>query len=154
MNPLAIPKPKPETHRGNYRHGLAKSRIWIIYVGIRQRCAAKTGKNVKWYGAINCQWNTFEDFYADMGKSYNEHVIRYGEKNTTIERFDNNKDYCRDNCRWATKAEQVRNSSQTRLFTYNDKTQCMKDWANEFGIRYGTFKARLDRGWSFERASQ
>lgn len=138
---------------GNLRHGMAKSRIWGIYISMRQRTGKHGGKNKKWYANISCEWKTFEDFYKDMGESYEKHVLEYGEKQTSIDRIDSKGNYCKDNCRWATKGEQVRNSSQTRWFTYNGKTQCMKDWAREYGIKYGTLKARIDiSGWPIGKA--
>jgi hypothetical protein len=126
--------------------------LWGIYIGIRQRCSDKAGKNAKWYSGISCEWASFEDFYRDMGKSYNEHVLQYGEKDTTIERINSDKNYCLQNCRWATNAEQGRNTSQNRWLTYQGRTQCLTDWAKEVGLKKLTLHMRLYYGWTIEKA--
>jgi hypothetical protein len=137
---------------GNTQHGMAGTRIWGIYISMRQRTGKHPGKNAKWYADIKCQWHSFEDFYNDMGESYLEHVARYGEKNTTIERKDFSKDYCKGNCRWATIKEQNRNSSSNRFIALKGKTQCLAAWLEELNLNKGTVYDREKRGWSIERA--
>lgn len=45
-----------------------------------------------------------------MYESYLEHTNINGENNTTIERIDVNKDYCFNNCKWATWDEHAKNN--------------------------------------------
>lgn len=49
---------------------------------------------------IQQSWFTFENFLADMGER---------PEGKSLDRIDNNKGYSKDNCRWATPAEQVQN---------------------------------------------
>jgi hypothetical protein len=51
------------------------------------------------------RWKTFTNFLEDMG-------VR--PKNKTIDRIDSSKGYYKENCRWATKAEQSRNTRKTK----------------------------------------
>lgn len=78
---------------------------------MNDRCKYKSNASYKNYGWrwIVCEWKTFEEFKDDMYESYLEHVKKFWEKQTTIDRIDANWNYCKDNCRWATYSEQNRN---------------------------------------------
>lgn len=108
---------------------------------IRARCYAPCNADVGNYqkaGIKVCErWNSFANFYADMGDRPEGH---------TIDRIDCSKDYSPDNCRWATWSTQAKNRvSFNKVFTYKGKTQCLKDWAKEYGIYYQTLVARIKR---------
>ena len=96
-------------------------------------------------GITVCEaWLKFENFLADMG----ERPI-----GMTIDRFpDNNGDYKQSNCRWATKAEQVRNARSNVNITWDGKTMCRDDWAREWGLDPQTLRYRLNHGWSIKEA--
>jgi hypothetical protein len=53
-------------------------------------------------------------FERDTWKSYQKHVRKHGEFNTTIDRININGDYKPSNCRWATKLVQNRNKRKFR----------------------------------------
>ncbi|MCM1142418.1 MAG: hypothetical protein NC453_27935, partial [Muribaculum sp.] len=72
--------------------------------------------------------NSFENFLADMGKK--------PTPQHSIDRIDYNGDYCPENCRWATRAEQNNNKRNCIMVTYNGKTQTFKQWCNEHEIPY------------------
>lgn len=88
---------------------------------------------------------SFANFLADMGQ-------RPTEKHT-IEREDNDGDYSPDNCRWATRAEQVVNQRSNRILTFKGRSMPVSEWAKVTGINYGTLLTRITRlGWSVKRA--
>jgi len=84
------------------------------------------------------------NFLADMGRKPGPEY--------TIERKDNNGDYCPENCKWATKKEQNRNRRSNIYVTIDGVTKLKTDWLDEAGISSATLRWRLNAGWSIERA--
>lgn len=132
----------------NRSHGMSKTAEYETWSGIIKRCD-KTGRTDSHLysdkGITVCdRWRSFENFIADMGpKPSSSH---------SIERNDSNKNYCPENCRWATATEQARNTSRNHYLEFGGQTKCIAEWAEITGIRRSTIWVRLQRGWSVERA--
>jgi len=135
------------------KHGDTKTKFYRLYMNIKNRCNNSKDKRYKDYGGrgIKCLWETYEDFKNDMYESYLEHIDKYG-KDTSIDRIDVNGDYCKENCRWATRKEQCNNKRNNKLLTYNGETHNLKQWSEKLGINYNTLKSRLFLyRWSIEK---
>jgi hypothetical protein len=131
----------------NKTHGFSKTRLEGIYSKLKGRCDNINDQAYKHYGGrgIKCAWHSFEKFKDDMYESYKLHIKKFGEKDTTIDRIDNNGNYCKENCRWATFKIQQRNRRNNRLITFNDKTKCIAEWAVILNMRYGLLYQRIYR---------
>ena len=132
----------------NLSHGMTRTPIYAIYRGMMQRCYDKNSTAYDRYGArgINvCEkWQTFEGFYEDMGDK---------PEGMSLERKDNDGDYCPENVVWATAKQQANNTRGNRVLEYRGQKQTMTQWAEEFGLKPQTVWARLvTRGWSVEKA--
>ena len=94
-----------------YKHGLRQTRFYRIWTIMKRRCNNPNDSEYFRYGdrGIKVLWKDFLKFRDDMHKSYLNHVQTFGEKNTTIDRIDNYKGYFLENCRWATKSQQMKN---------------------------------------------
>ena len=143
LHQSVVRKPKPVVVK-KARHGLSRSRAYNIWVHMRGRCENPNHHAFAYYGGRGitlCErWSVFENFYADMGEPPPRH---------TIERMDNDKGYEPGNCRWATRAEQSRNTSRNRRLTHAGVTLTVSQWAARVGINEQTIASRLDdSGWS------
>ena len=129
-------------------HGKSRDPIYARWHGMVQRCTDSNHSRWKVYGQRGirvCErWMTFENFYEDMGDP--------PFPRASLEREDNDGNYEPGNVRWATTAEQARNSSRTVKVTMKGRTQCLKDWAEELGIAYSVVKRRYELGWLPEDA--
>lgn len=95
-----------------------QTRPYNIYNSILWRCNRKDNISYYRYWArwIRCLWNNFDEFWGDMWESYEDHVRKFWEADTTIERVNNDGNYCKENCRWATRKEQAKNKSNNKNF--------------------------------------
>lgn len=134
-------------------HGMSKTRFYNIWVGMKRRCLNKNDSAYLNYGGrgikICDEWLKFENFKNDMYESYIKHAEIHTEKNTTIERVENNKGYSVLNCKWATYIEQNRNTRQVKLYKYKGKELNLMEISKLEGINYRTLRDRvLLHGWA------
>lgn len=134
------------------KHGMYRTHFHNVYNNILSRCHQPLNKSYLKYGGrgIKCEWSSFEEFRDDMYESFSAHVEKHGDWETTIDRIDNNGNYCKENCRWATRMEQASNKTNTRYITFNGETLSMADWWRKTGIDIKVISSRTLRGWSPE----
>lgn len=98
-----------KAHKGKGKHNMAQTAFYNVWIGIKQRCGNTRLKAYPRYGGrgIKCEWKSFEEFMADMYPSYLKHKAK--NTSTTIERIDNDGNYCKRNCKWITQSEQTKN---------------------------------------------
>jgi len=109
---------------------------------MKQRCNYRKSISYKNYGKrgikICNDWLGYHNFKEDMYRSYCGHVEEYGERQTTLDRINNNGDYCKQNCRWATFQEQQNNTSRNKFIKHNGKTLTAMQWSRELSISVNT----------------
>lgn len=129
-------------------HGMARTRQYRIWNGMKNRCLNPNSEGYKDYGAKGitvCErWHKFMNFWEDMKEGYSD--------NLSIDRKDNEKGYCKENCRWIDMVGQANNRTNNRPITLNGVTMNLHQWARKTGIKPNTIDERLKRGWTLEKA--
>ena len=131
----------------NAANRMSSSSEYRVWHDMKRRCYDTKRRDYKYYGGrsiIVCErWrSSFVNFFSDMGpKPF---------PGATIERIDNDGNYEKSNCKWATQEEQKKNTRNVRKLTYNGETMSIGDWARKLGINRCTLRLRLDKGWPLE----
>ena len=129
------------------KHNKCHTKIYNTWSSMKDRCLNKNNERFKDYGGrdikICKKWLNFKNFYKDMG----DRPI-----GKTIERINNNGNYCKQNCQWATNEEQLNNTRRNILLTFNGKIKTLSQWARYNNIAIGTLASRIRRKWDIGRA--
>lgn len=139
-----------KTHRPahNRTHGMRKSITYNSWCAMKSRCFNENDKFYHLYGgrgiSICDRWLSFDLFLEDMG-------VR-PSKDHTLDRIENQDDYCKENCQWALPIEQANNTSRNVWIEWNGVKRTLAQWSRELGFNYGKVQYRLSRGWPFHVA--
>ena len=134
--------------RNSMTHGMYDTPTYRSWRSMVQRCTLTTCNSYPNYGARGvtvCErWLKFEHFLADMGER---------PEGTTLDRYPKaTGNYEPGNCRWATIEQQNRNKGNVVQLTFRGETKSRAEWSREVGIGETTIAARMQLGWSVERA--
>lgn len=148
VNSCGCEKDKKTSERFK-KHGFSKHPMFNRYLGMISRCYDKEASEYHNYGArgikVCDRWRlSVSDFINDIGAQPTE--------SHTMDRIDNDGDYCPSNIRWATKKEQSINRRVTRMFTFNGIQMCAADWARSLGMTKVAVLNRIRSGWPLELA--
>lgn len=132
-------------NKTNKKHGMRHSRLYGIWMDMKQRCS--------WDKAIN--WHLYGGRGIKVCEDWNNSFIHFMEwsmkngykEDLTLDRIDTNGDYCPENCRWATLDEQNNNKRTCIYVTIGEETKTVTEWCRETGVNRMTAYNRIRRGW-------
>jgi hypothetical protein len=135
------------TKHGKTKRG-HKNRLHNIWKLMRQRCSNPNASKYEIYGGkgikVCDEWQVYINFH-------NWAIANGYKDNLTLDRIENDGDYCPENCRWATYKEQNLNTSSNNKITFRGITKTITQWGRELEVNYMTLYGRLSRGWSVEK---
>lgn len=107
---------------------------------MKSRCFNPNRKNYPRYGGrgitVCDEWLKFEPFYEwAMSNGYTDEL--------SIDRIDNDGNYCPENCRWVGAKTQANNKTNSDIIELNGDRHTIAEWAEITGIGYATIYARI-----------
>lgn len=120
------------------------NRIYRIWLSMRQRCNNSSHKYYRLYGGrgikVCDEWQNDYDAFAEW-------AIQNGYSDTmSIDRIDNDKGYCPDNCRWIYYKDQPKNRRTNHRVVVNGKEMNVSDVSRIYNIPISTVCYRDKRG--------
>jgi hypothetical protein len=130
-----------QVKKSNTTHGFTKTRSYVSWRSMWQRCTDPSHKNYKSYKTKTPvdRWKSFEMFLLDMGER---------PKGMSLERIDNSKNYSPENCKWATNRDQQLNREATIALVIDGVKMSMREACRTLGVGYSMAKGRVYKGWN------
>lgn len=137
-------------------HGAKGTKEYKAWRSMRQRCLLPNAPSWENYGgrgiSVCDRWITGEDgknpfvcFLEDVGLA--------PSSSHSLDRIDNEGNYCPENCRWADQKTQGRNRRTNLVIHAFGKKYTLVEASETFGIQPDTIACRIKRlGWPAERA--
>lgn len=127
------------------KHGNSRSKLYNIWVAMKQRCTNPNDRNYERYGgrgiSVCKEWlddfQAFYDWAMDNG---------YVEGKLDIDRKDNDKGYSPDNCRFISHKENLCNTHRKLHDVINGEDITLVAAAERYGFTYKCLYNRYKRG--------
>lgn len=135
---------------------MSETSVYKSWKYMKARCNNPNDSAYKNYGdrgISHCKrWKKFESFFKDMGKR---------PKNKSLDRINNDGNYSKKNCRWATKKQQQRNrrGNSNSTSKYKGVYKHVKKWVaviREDRINYhiGCFEKEIDAAKAYNKEAK
>lgn len=135
--------------------GLSHERLYAVYNGMIQRCYNKKHPHYENWGGRGI---TVCDEWLFNYQSFREWALKNGyddkkdRKYQSLDRINNNGNYCPENCRWATMREQSKNQRPRKSgigykynWTFEGVTKSAEDWCEIFNVSVPMVMYRVNK---------
>lgn len=127
------------------KHGCSGTRLYNIWLGIRDRTKREANQNYYRYGGRGIDiYPPWRDNFLEF-KSWSD---ENGYDDTlTIDRIDNDRGYYPDNCRWTDYLTQANNTSKNLYIILDGEKHTLSEWCRIKNVDYSMVRGRIKRGW-------
>lgn len=140
------------------KHGMRKTRLYTVWVDMRNRCSNPQNISYQWYGAkgiaVCPEWlgeHGFENFSKWAYENGYDETAERGK--CTLDRKDSNGNYEPSNCQWKNSIEQNNNRSSNYIIEYLGEKKTLAEWCRELNMPYKAVHDRIKRyGWDIDKA--
>lgn len=119
-----------------------KPLTYAVWAAMRDRCNNKNNKGYQNYGArgikVCPEWDDYSVFLSDMGDP--------GPGELSIDRVNNDGNYCKENCKWTDRVTQANNRRNNSTYEYEGKVYTLKQLSDLTGVPYRSLQYRLKKG--------
>ena len=134
---------KMNKERAQYSEEDRNNRLFRIWKGMLARTSYKSQKSYKDYGergiTVCDEWKNnffiFKDWAFKNGYS----------DDLTIDRINNNGNYCPENCKWSTRKGQENNQRSNIIISFEGESHTAAQWAEIMGITKSCIYKRIQR---------
>lgn len=127
-------------------HGEADTPLYRVWNSMIQRCTNESSVSYSRYGGrgitVSAEWRTYAKFKEDMGDR---------PEGMTLDRIDNEGNYCKGNVRWASRKDQARNTRRNAWHTYEGLKMVASEFAEKLGVGAGNLSKWKQEGLTDEQ---
>ena len=133
------------------RHGLSGHPLYDIWLYMRNRVAGYKKSDAHAYSErgidICTEW-------SDSFLAFYEWALPLWSEGLELDRIDNDKGYSPENCKFSTRAENMRNTRRKQELTAFGETKVLAEWAEDSrcAVDRVTLYNRVKRGWEAAEA--
>jgi hypothetical protein len=113
---------------------------------MKSRCLNPNNKKYKNYGGRGIK--VCDEWLHDFQAFYDWAMSRGYEEGLTLDRVDNDRAYCPENCRWTDWKTQANNRSVTPVLIVDGVQHTAREWAAIAGVNYRTILRRYHKGFT------
>lgn len=121
-------------------HGLSTTRLYKAWQAMQNRCENSNYGSYHRYGQrgirVCGEWKNFENFRDwAVASGYSEGL--------SLDRINNDGNYCPENCRWTDWGTQCNNRSSNHIIEYGGQSHTVAEWARLFNMPYSTLQRHI-----------
>lgn len=117
---------------------------------MKQRCCNPNCNSYHVYGGRGIN---ICDAWINSFESFAQWALNNGyDTSLSIDRIDNDGNYCPENCRWATRKEQDHNRSNVVLYIHNGEEYTMNELAGFYEVDPNSIRRNLKKGMTIDES--